>query len=208
MPARPLPILPARDGLSADCSRCAGLCCVAPAFAAWADVAIDKPTGTPCRHLHDDFRGGIHDRPRPEAFPGCTVFDCFGAAQRINQQTFGGRTWRESPEVAAGQFAVMPVMRPLHEILWYLAEAATLPAAPALHLAVERARAATERLAGADVDELRALDVGADVPGAALSGCLFLTPPQLGAARGDAATALPPGLQRPGHWSQTCGPGR
>ena len=40
-------------------------------------------------------------------------------------------------------------MRQLHEILWYLAEAATLPAAAALHPAVEQARAETERLAGA-----------------------------------------------------------
>ena len=161
MTSHPLPIVPVRDGLAADCSRCAGLCCVAPAFAASADFAVDKPAGTPCRHLRDDFRCGIHDRLRPEGFPGCTVFDCFGAGQRITQQTFGGRTWRESPELAAGQFAVMPVMRQLHEILWYLAEAATLPAAAALHPAVEEARAATERLAGADVDELRALDVGA-----------------------------------------------
>jgi uncharacterized protein YjbI with pentapeptide repeats len=159
MTSRPLPIVPARDGLSADCSRCAGLCCVAPAFAASADFAIDKPAGTPCRHLQPDFRCGIHDRLRPEGFPGCTVFDCFGAGQRITQETFGGRSWRESPELAAGQFAVLPVMRQLHEILWYLAEAATLPAA-ALHAEVEEARARTEQLAGTDADTLRALDVG------------------------------------------------
>ncbi len=160
MTSRDLPILPEREGLSADCSRCAGLCCVAPAFAASADFAIDKPAGTPCRNLRDDFRCGIHDRLRPEGFPGCTVFDCFGAGQRITQETFGGSTWRESPELAAAQFAVMPVMRQLHEILWHLAEAATLPAA-ALHAEVAAARAATERLAALDADGLRALDVGA-----------------------------------------------
>ena len=40
-----------------------------------------------------------------------------------------------------------------------------------------------------------------------LSGCLFLTRPQLEAAGGDATTALPPGLQRPGHWQQDPAPG-
>ncbi|SDE55431.1 Pentapeptide repeat-containing protein [Blastococcus fimeti] len=274
MPPRPLPlpILPSRDGLSADCSHCAGLCCVAPAFAASADFAIDKPAGTPCPNLRDDFRCGIHDRLRPAGFPGCTVFDCFGAGQRITQQTFGGRSWRESPELAAAQFAVMPVMRQLHEVLWHLAEAATLPAAAALHPAVEDARAETERMAALGADELRALDVvahrarvgallqqvsdavrrpagpdrrgadlmgrdlrrarlrgaslrgayligadlrgvvlgtadllgadlrAADLRGADLSACLFLTGPQLEAARGDAATLLPAGFRRPQHW--------
>jgi hypothetical protein len=273
MTPRPLPLVPAREGLSADCSRCAGLCCVAPAFAASADFAIDKPAGTPCRHLQGDFRCGIHDRLRPEGFPGCTVFDCFGAGQRITQQTFGGRSWQETPELAGAQFAVLPVMRQLHEILWYLAEAATLPAAAGLRPAVEEARAVTERLAGLDADALLALDVGAhraevgallqrvsdavrtpagpdrrgadlmgrdlrrtrlrgaslrgayligadlrgvdlgtadllgadlraaDVRGADLSSCLFLNGPQVVAARGDAATRLPPGFGHPAHWS-------
>jgi hypothetical protein len=31
--------------LRADCERCFGLCCVAPAFAASADFAIDKDAG-------------------------------------------------------------------------------------------------------------------------------------------------------------------
>ena len=37
--------------LRADCSRCVGLCCVAPAFARSADFAVDKPAGTPCTNL-------------------------------------------------------------------------------------------------------------------------------------------------------------
>ena len=45
-----------RAHLRADCSRCAGLCCVAPPFAASADFAFDKPAGQPCRHLRADFR--------------------------------------------------------------------------------------------------------------------------------------------------------
>jgi len=41
---------------------------------------------------------------------------------------------------------------------------------------------------------------GADLRGADLSTALFLTPPQVSAARGDARTALPATLPRPAHW--------
>src|SRR3954465_8716710 len=126
MPQPPLPLVDARAHLRADCSRCAGLCCVAPAFAASAAFAFDKPAGTSCRHLQDDYRCGIHAQLRERGFPGCTVFDCFGAGQRITQETFGGRAWRATPEIAAAQFAVLPVVRQLHEALWYLVEAQSL----------------------------------------------------------------------------------
>nr|BFE68040.1 hypothetical protein GCM10020092_013410 [Actinoplanes digitatis] len=64
--------------LRADCGRCAGLCCVAPAFARSADFAIDKPAGRPCPNLAEDFRCGIHERLPEKGFRGCVVFDCFG----------------------------------------------------------------------------------------------------------------------------------
>ena len=54
----------ARTRLRADCTRCAGLCCVAPAFAASADFAIDKPAGHACPNLRDDDRCGIHAQLR------------------------------------------------------------------------------------------------------------------------------------------------
>jgi hypothetical protein len=161
MPQVPLPLVDARAHLRADCSRCAGLCCVAPAFAASADFAIDKPAGTPCRHLRDDFRCGIHDRLRETGFPGCTVFDCFGAGQQVTQTTFGGRSWRESPELAGAQFAVLPVMRQLHEVLWYLTEAAELPAAAPLRQEVIALRERAGQLAAGSADALRTLDVAA-----------------------------------------------
>ena len=69
----------ARARLRADCSRCAGLCCVAPAFAASADFAIDKPAGHACPNLRNDARCGIHagftgrGPRRPETSSGCTV---------------------------------------------------------------------------------------------------------------------------------------
>jgi len=196
------------------------------------------------------------------------VFDCFGAGQQLTQVTFGGRTWREGR--APEQFAVLPVMRQLHESLWYLTEALDLPVA-ALHDEVRTTLARTERLTAGSPDELLALDVGAhrravgellgrvidlvrgggpdhrnadlmgrdlrrrdlrgaslrgayligadlrgadlgtadllgadlrasDVRGADLSRCLFLTRPQVAAARGDMSTRLPVALERPAHW--------
>jgi hypothetical protein len=160
MPNRPLPLVEARAGLRADCSRCAGLCCVAPAFAASADFAIDKPAGTACPNLQDDFRCGIHAQLGDRGFPGCAVFDCFGAGQRITQGTFGAHSWREEPELAAAQFAVLPVMRQLHESLWYLTESLALAPAAPLRSEILAAHARTEALAAA-AEELAALDVGA-----------------------------------------------
>lgn len=112
----------ARRHLRADCSRCAGLCCVAPAFAVSADFAIDKPAGRPCPNLGASFDCRIHDGLRERGFPGCAVFDCFGAGQQVVQVTFGGKDWRSEPATAPSMFRVFTAMRQLHELLWYLAK--------------------------------------------------------------------------------------
>ena len=156
-----LPLIDERAHLRADCASCAGLCCVAPAFAASADFAIDKPAATPCPNLRADFRCGIHAQLRDRGFPGCTVFDCFGAGQRITQQTFGGRTWREAPELARAQFAVLPVMRQLQEMLWYLAEAASGRPRRRCRRRSLRLAERTEELAAGSAEDLEGLDVGA-----------------------------------------------
>nr|WP_240188406.1 pentapeptide repeat-containing protein [Nakamurella flavida] len=109
--------------LAADCSRCAGLCCVVPAFARSADFAIDKPAGTPCPNLQPDTRCGIHTRLRDRGFAGCTVYDCFGAGQQLTQVGFGGRSWQGSPALARDMFATFPVARDLHELLWFVVAA-------------------------------------------------------------------------------------
>src|SRR5262245_17660732 len=113
-----------RADLRADCARCFALCCVGPAFTRSSEFAIDKPAGVPCPHLATDHRCTIHDRLRPEGFAGCTAYDCFGAGQRLAQETFEGRDWRRHHEVATPMLAALPVVRALHELLWYLLEAA------------------------------------------------------------------------------------
>jgi hypothetical protein len=249
---------------------------VAPAFVASADFAIDKPAGQPCRHLGEDSRCGVHAELRERGFPGCTVFDCFGAGQHLTQGTFAGRDWREGPATAAAMFAGFGVMRQLHELLWHLTEALILPVPALLADALRGDLEEIRRLADLGPAELAALDVpphrqrvgvllqrvsehvrsdlpqfgddrrgadlmGADLRGAALHGAglrgayligadlraadlrradllgadlrgtdlrgadlrdaLFLTQPQLEAARGGATTRIPTVLSRPAHWT-------
>jgi hypothetical protein len=121
------------------------LCCVAPAYSVSADFAIDKPAGTACVNLDSDFRCGIHNDLRTRGFPGCVAYDCFGAGQRVAQETFGGRDWRSVPRSAKQMFAVFSVMRQLHELLWYVTEALALPAARELHGDLGRAYDEAER---------------------------------------------------------------
>jgi uncharacterized protein YjbI with pentapeptide repeats len=258
--------------LHADCTDCFALCCVALPFTKSTDFAIDKPAGTPCRNL-DGFACSIHDRLPAAGFPGCAAYDCFGAGQRIAQQTFGGRDWRKHPDVAEPMFAAFVTMRNLHELLWHLETALAWPEAAPVHDELRSARSQIEfaadgnaadlieidvndlrsatapllrrasrlvrgddgsnfsdadltggdlrgtvlrdadlrnaRLLGAD---LRGNDLGradllgadlrnADIRGADLSQTLYLTQSQVGAARGDQATKIPPALRRPVHWS-------
>jgi hypothetical protein len=58
-------------------------------------------------------------------------------------------------------FEVFPIMRQLHELLWYLTEALTLRPARPLHAGIRRARDETERLTLQSPDALRELDVAA-----------------------------------------------
>ena len=270
-------------GLRADCGSCAGLCCVALGFSASADFGFDKDAGEPCVHLDDGFLCRIHPQLRDRGFKGCTVFDCFGAGQKVTQQTFSGRSWRGAPGSRDLMFAVFPITRQLQEMLWYLHEALDLPQAGPVHAELAAAYRRIEALTGqtpedlldTDVDAARepvnvlltrvselvradlrpsgeraegstgirprsdligadlagrdlrgsnlrsAYLIGADLRGADLRGSdllgadlrdadlggadvsqtLFLTQPQLNAARGDAETVIPTSLRRPSHWA-------
>ncbi|MET9320436.1 pentapeptide repeat-containing protein [Streptomyces sp. NPDC003038] len=269
-PSAALPVL------RADCANCFALCCVALPFAKSSDFAVNKPAGTPCKNLQQDFRCGIHTRLRDKGFQGCTVFDCFGAGQQVSQVTFGGRDWRTHSGTARRMFDVFPVMRQLHELLFYVTQALALPDAAPVHAELRRALAQTEEWTRADAQSLADLDVGAlrqevntllmktselvrakvpgrkknhrgaDLMGARLSGAnlrganlrgayliaadltgadlrtadligadlrdanlrdadlrdaVFLTQPQLNAARGNPSTRIPPTLTHPTHWS-------
>jgi hypothetical protein len=253
--------------LTSDCSSCFGLCCVLLPFSREAGFGATKAGGTPCHHLDDHDRCGIHDSLRERGWPGCTVFECFGAGQHVSRVTYGGVSWREHDNLGE-MAAVLSVVRVLHEMMALLGEAeerGSREARPLLERLVAMGAGTPEELLAVDVDDVRA-EVGpvlttvsaavrggagqdhthadlagkdlrrrdlrgaslrgalliradlrgadltdadllgadlrdADVRGAQLAGSLFLTQPQANAALGDAATTLPEGVVRPGHWS-------
>lgn len=102
-----------------DCARCVGLCCVALAFSRSTDFALDKPAGTPCPNLEDTFGCGIHQDLTRRGFRGCVTYTCFGAGPRVTRSLHGG-DWRADPELAREAFAVFPLLRQVHELLWHL----------------------------------------------------------------------------------------
>ena len=126
MPTTPLDLLPGRPAepeLTADCSRCFALCCVLLPYSRAAGFGADKPGGVPCPQLADDDRCTIHADLRERGWPGCTVFDCFGAGQQVAQVTYGG-TSGASTTTSARWPAVLSVMRRVHEMLAHLGEVA------------------------------------------------------------------------------------
>lgn len=179
--------------LTADCSRCVGLCCRVLPFARSADFAFDKAAGETCRHLAADHGCGIHDRLLEAGMRGCVAYDCFGAGQAVT---------------ASGRLDDFGLVEQVHEIAWYLTDArdrgaavddllteaerlAAAPSAapsaagvdelrsrvaPVLHAVAEDARAAYDdprRAAGEDLAgaDLREPDLrGADLRGALLIG--------------------------------------
>jgi hypothetical protein len=189
MPADSTPAAGARErlGLVPDCARCIGLCCVAPAFSASADFAIDKAAGQPCPNLRADFRCAIHATLRERGFGGCAVYDCFGAGQKVAQETFGGRDWRQDPGRAPEMFAAFMVMRQLHELLWLLAGAMELEPARPLRGELAAALDHVEGLTRLGPAELAALDVAACRREAS---ALLLR-------AGDLVRAAHPGIRRP-----------
>lgn len=145
--------------LKADCESCFGLCCVALPFAASADFANDKIAGKPCHNLQSDFRCGVHNNLRELGFKGCTVFDCFGAGQKVSQVTFNGSDWRQNPKLANEMYEVFPIMKQLHEMLWYLNECLMLIAASEIHNEIKTILEETEKLTLMDPELILNLDI-------------------------------------------------
>jgi uncharacterized protein YjbI with pentapeptide repeats len=134
---------------------------VAVPFAKSADFPVSKAGGQPCVHLAGDFRCGIHNRLREHGYRGCAAFECFGAGQQVSQVTFGGRDWRQEPEIAPQMFAAFAVMRQLHEILRYLAEALRWQAARPLWGDLGAAAVEVGQLTEGSAELLGDLDVSA-----------------------------------------------
>lgn len=108
--------------LRADCSRCAGLCCVVHAFYSVQGFAFDKPAHSACRYLTPENRCAIHTRLVSTGFPGCVAFDCYGAGQRVTQELFNGMSWRTSDRSAVQTlFSTYTSCLVLHRLMAMLA---------------------------------------------------------------------------------------
>lgn len=108
-----------RPDLVPDCGSCAALCCVATSFEASDDFACDKAAGVACRYLKRDHRCAIHDELIVRGFPGCAVYDCYGAGQRVTRAFANTHDAEQRNEA-------FRVLRVVHELLWLLTEAAKL----------------------------------------------------------------------------------
>ncbi|WP_206516095.1 pentapeptide repeat-containing protein [Nocardioides pantholopis] len=159
MPDRAVPSRRELPQLSADCARCFGLCCVALPFGRSAAFAFDKAAGEECRHLTVADTCGIHASLRDDGMAGCTVFDCLGAGQQVAQVTYRGVSWRDAPGTATQMYAVLDVMRQLHEMLALLTQAAVVGAGAAPDGVRERlldlVAGSPEEVLAADVGSLR-----------------------------------------------------
>lgn len=147
------------DNLRVDCGKCFGFCCVALYFSASEGFPRDKDAGTPCINLQPDFRCTVHKNLRQKGLKGCTAYDCFGAGQKVAQVTYGGHDWRENPETSKEMFHVFLIMRQLHEMLWYLAEAFRIQNDISIKAEISNMIDETVKLTSLDADSLVNLDL-------------------------------------------------
>ncbi len=148
-----------KNNLRADCEKCFGLCCVALPYAKSADFAFDKSGGTPCKNLQEDYRCRIHSNLRNEGFKGCTVYECFGAGQKVSQVTYKGEDWRTNQKAAKEMFDIFPIMQQLHEMLCYLKESQTLVEAKSIYSELQDSYEKIEQLTNFEAREILDLDV-------------------------------------------------
>lgn len=148
-----------RHSLQADCQSCFGLCCTALNIVASSDFAINKPAGTPCPNLQDNYSCHIHSQLRETGFKGCTVFDCLGAGQQVSQVTFHGQDWRQSREHADKMFRVFPIMEQLYEMIAYVAEALSYQVDHELSKQLQAELELLQQTTELDANALLALDI-------------------------------------------------
>lgn len=105
-----------------NCKDCCGLCCTALYFAKSEGFPHDKPAGIPCSHLCADYQCDIHGQLFLRKMKGCMAYDCFGAGQWVTQQLFKGNNLTAVNKEF--MFTVFIKVVQLHQMLWYLCEAA------------------------------------------------------------------------------------
>jgi len=126
--------------LTADCSRCCGLCCIVPAYLQTQGFPVDKPAGKPCMHLTTDYRCAIHARRTEMGFAACTGFDCHGAGQWVTARIASSQ-WRSEGEKAEAMAEAYRYWLPRFRMAAMLQTARALVDDESQHLLRERSDA-------------------------------------------------------------------
>jgi len=141
--------------LQADCARCQGFCCVAPAFDAVQGFGHDKPAHQACCHLQADFRCGIHADLVQRGYPSCAGYDCHGAGPQLTAHLAAEPPWPQRADAGA-LFDAFLAQRRLHEQVMLLRLALARSDTPALRAQLQRVEAAAVACAGEQAEALAA----------------------------------------------------
>ena len=109
-----------------DCAKCSGLCCAALFFSDIDGFPYEKPAAVPCLHLMKDFMCDTYADLAQNGWKGCCSYDCFGAGNYVTDSLYQGKTWRDDASMKQDIFAVFLIVYQLHQMLFYLCEAAML----------------------------------------------------------------------------------
>ena len=130
---------------------------MAPAFDRSEEFAIDKPACVACPNLGADDLCRIHGRLEKAGFHGCVIYDCLGAGQRVVQEMFAGRSWREDPDLLPEMWQALTALRGVHELILLLGAAAKAPLSPDERRTLEALQVELEPAGGWTPDTLTAL---------------------------------------------------
>jgi hypothetical protein len=158
-PATNQPPMARPPALRPDCGRCAALCCVLLAFDRSDRFAFDKPAGVACPHVTRLDRCAVHASRFERGFSGCVSYDCLGAGQRVTEELFPGRSWRDGPDVAQAMEEAFRLMRRVHECLLLLWQAGQLHLSAAHEQRREALRAELDLAAAQTSQIAAALDI-------------------------------------------------
>ncbi len=88
------------------------------------------------------------------------IFDCLGAGQRVVQEIYAGRSWREDPDLLPGMWSTLTALRGVHELILLLATAAKAPLAKEERATLETLQAELEPVEGWTAQSLEAFGQG------------------------------------------------
>ena len=130
---------------------------MAPAFDRSDEFAIDKPARAACPNLGAGDLCRIHDRLEKAGFHGCVIYDCLGAGQRVVQELYAGRSWREDPDLLPEMWQALTALRSVHELILLLGAAAKAPLSAEERWTLAALQAELEPAGGWTTDTLAAV---------------------------------------------------